>query len=56
MRAGARLALYGVGLLVAFGGAFVAADALVPESFVAEWADDSASEGPEEHTDNQGGR
>lgn len=37
MKAGTRLALYGVGLVVAFGGAFAAAGAIVPDSFVAAW-------------------
>lgn len=38
MKAGARLALYGAGLAVAFGGAFAAAGAVIPDSFVAAWA------------------
>ncbi|GAA1133957.1 YdhK family protein [Citricoccus alkalitolerans] len=37
MNAGGRLALYGAGLAVAFGGAFGLAGALVPDSFVAAW-------------------
>lgn len=41
MKAGARLALYGAGLVVAFGGAFAAAGAVVPDSFVAMWAEGS---------------
>lgn len=45
MKAGARLALYGAGLVVAFGGAFVAAGAIIPDSFVAAWAEDSATGG-----------
>ncbi|UOR01466.1 heavy-metal-associated domain-containing protein [Leucobacter allii] len=41
MRAGARLALYGAGLVVAFGGAFAAAGAVVPDEFVAAWTEGS---------------
>lgn len=41
MRAGARLALYGAGLVAAFGGAFAAAGAVVPGSVVAVWAEGS---------------
>lgn len=39
MKAGARLALYGAGLVIAFGGAFVAAGAIVPGSAVAAWTE-----------------
>ena len=39
MRAGGRLALYGAGLVVAFGGAFAAAGAIIPDSVVAAWAE-----------------
>lgn len=39
MRAGARLALYGAGLAVAFGGAFAAAGAVIPDRVVAGWTD-----------------
>lgn len=38
MNAGARLGLYGVGLVVAFGGAFAVASAIVPSSAVTAWA------------------
>ena len=38
MRAGARLALYGAGLVVAFGAAFGIAAAAVPDTMVAAWA------------------
>ncbi|MCM3658278.1 heavy-metal-associated domain-containing protein [Agromyces mediolanus] len=41
MRAGARLALYGAGLAVAFGGAFALAGVVVPDSLVAAWAEGS---------------
>ncbi len=41
MKAGARLALYGAGLVVAFGGAFAAAGVVIPDGFVAAWAEGS---------------
>ncbi|MGO0577975.1 hypothetical protein [Ornithinimicrobium panacihumi] len=41
MNAGSRLTLYGAGLVVAFGGAFAAAGAVVPDSLVAAWAEGS---------------
>ncbi|MFE4466109.1 heavy-metal-associated domain-containing protein [Oerskovia sp. NPDC056781] len=41
MRTGARLTLYGLGLVVAFGGAFGVAGAVVPESAVADWTEGS---------------
>ncbi|RXR22771.1 heavy-metal-associated domain-containing protein [Oerskovia turbata] len=41
MRTGARLTLYGLGLVVAFGGAFGVAGAVVPESTVADWTEGS---------------
>ena len=37
MNAPARLALYGAGLVIAFGGAFWLAGALVPDSVVTTW-------------------
>ena len=37
MNAGARLAVYGIGLLVAFGAAFGLAKVIVPPSAVSEW-------------------
>lgn len=63
MRAGARLALYGAGLVVAFGGAFAAAGAIIPSSLVEAWAEGSemnshgeshagAAEKASEHTCN----
>lgn len=39
MRTGTRLTLYGLGLVVAFGGAFGVAGAVVPESTVASWTE-----------------
>ena len=41
MNAGTRLALFGAGLVVAFGSAFAAAGAVVPDSTVAAWAEGS---------------
>lgn len=37
MNAGARLALYGLGVVVAFGGAFGLAQVIVPTSVVSDW-------------------
>lgn len=37
MSAGARLALYGAGLVVAFFAAYFIAGAVVPEQFVSDW-------------------
>ncbi|WP_091032030.1 heavy metal-binding domain-containing protein [Microbacterium oxydans] len=37
MNAGARLALYGAGVVVAFGAAFGLAQAIIPPSVVSEW-------------------
>lgn len=42
MNAGGRLALYSAGLAVAFGGAFALAGALVPDSVVTSWEEESA--------------
>lgn len=47
MNAGARLALYGVGLVVAFGGAFGIAGVAVPESAVASWTQGAVTDGHE---------
>jgi hypothetical protein len=41
MKAPARLAIYGAGLVVAFGGAYGLAGVLVPDSVVAGWHDTS---------------
>lgn len=49
MKAGTRLALYGVGLAAASGGGFLVADAVVPDSFVTQWA-----EGREMNTHGEG--
>ena len=37
MNAAGRLGLYAAGVAVAFGGAFLTADAVVPDSVVADW-------------------
>mgnify|MGYP001332756432 CR=1 FL=1 len=37
MNAAGRLSLYGAGVVVAFGGAFGIAAAVVPDSAVANW-------------------
>ncbi|GAA1413093.1 heavy-metal-associated domain-containing protein [Oerskovia paurometabola] len=50
MRTGARLTLYGLGLVVAFGGAYGVAGAVVPESAVVGWTEGSEmNEHGEEH-------
>jgi hypothetical protein len=41
MNTATRLGVYGVGLAVVFGGAFVAADAVVPDSIVANWTEEA---------------
>lgn len=45
MKTGARLALYGAGLVVAFGGAFGLAALLVPGSLVEGWAESDSGAG-----------
>lgn len=47
MNAGARLALYGLGLVVAFGGAFGLAGAVIPTSVVSEWTKGTEMNGHE---------
>ena len=39
MNAAGRLSLYGAGVVVAFGGAFGIAAAVVPDSAVANWTE-----------------
>lgn len=51
MNAGARLSLYGLGLVVAFGGAFSIAAAVVPETVVAGWETGSETNGQDEGHD-----
>ncbi|MGV8913023.1 MAG: heavy-metal-associated domain-containing protein [Rhodoglobus sp.] len=41
MNTGTRLAIYGLGLVVAFGGAFGIAGAVVPDSVIARWNEES---------------
>ncbi|WP_353987486.1 heavy-metal-associated domain-containing protein [Ruicaihuangia caeni] len=48
MNTGARLAIYGLGLVVAFGGAFGIAGAVVPDSALAAWTKGSEMNGHEE--------
>lgn len=43
MKAGWRLVLYGIGLVVAFGAAFGLANVLVPDDFVDHWVEQSDS-------------
>jgi len=50
MRAPARLALYGAGLVVAFGGAYGLAGVLVPEDVVESWTQQSRMN---EHTEGR---
>lgn len=42
MQTGARLGLYAAGLVVAFGGAYAVAEAVVPDSVVRDWSTESA--------------
>lgn len=56
MNTATRLAAYGVGLVVVFGGAFVAADAVVPASTVRSWTEqaeghdmDTSTAGHDDH-------
>lgn len=52
MRTGTRLAVYGLGLAVAFGGAMAIAGAVVPASVVADWTEGAETSG---HTDGHPG-
>src|SRR5687767_12535021 len=47
-----RLGLYGAGLAVVFGGAFTAADAVIPETTVSNWT--KAAKGHEVTPSNAG--
>lgn len=49
MNAAGRLAVYGAGLVVAFGGAFVAAGAVIPDSMVQNWSEGSTEASTEQH-------
>ncbi|MGY5766030.1 hypothetical protein ACXET9_12610 [Brachybacterium sp. DNPG3] len=48
MKAPTRLAVYGAGLVVAFGGAFGLAGVVIPESVVTAWAASSAASSHDE--------
>ncbi|GAA3861732.1 hypothetical protein GCM10022381_02530 [Leifsonia kafniensis] len=52
MKTGTRLAAYGLGLVVAFGGAFGIAGAVVPDSAVTEWMEGAKVNGHEEGHDS----
>ncbi|MEV4668953.1 heavy-metal-associated domain-containing protein [Microbacterium sp. LWO12-1.2] len=49
MNAGARLTIYGIGVAVAFGGAFGLASAVVPPSVVSEWKEGTAMDSHNGH-------
>lgn len=52
MKTGARLALYGLGLVAAFGTAFVFAGAVIPGSVVAGWTEGTEMNGHDEGHDS----
>lgn len=52
MRTGTRLAVYGLGLVVAFGGAMAIGGAVVPATAVAEWTEGAETSG---HADGHSG-
>lgn len=54
MRTGARLTLYGLGLVVAFGCAFGVAGAVVPESVVADWTGGTGTDAHDDVSHPQG--
>lgn len=45
MKTGTRLAVYGLGLVVAFGGAFGVSQAVIPQSVVSDWTKGTESNG-----------
>ncbi|GAA1570878.1 hypothetical protein [Leucobacter aridicollis] len=51
MKPAARLALYGAGLVVAFGAAYGLASVIVPASFVADWVASGEAHDPEQTAD-----
>jgi len=53
MRAGGRIALYGATLAAAFGVAFYAAGAFVPDGFVSRWEDSGSVPIQGEHPDQR---
>lgn len=52
MNAAGRLGAFAAGLALVFGGTFAAAGSVVPESVVADWAQDSAPDGGAGHDDH----
>jgi hypothetical protein len=50
-----RLGAYGAGLALVFGGAFVAADAVVPQSTVSNWTDEAKGHDMDSTTGDHGG-
>lgn len=54
MNTGTRLGLYGAGLLVAFGGAFGVAGAVVPDSAVNGWTENSRTGGDDMKAHSEG--
>ncbi len=55
MNTATRLGAYGAGLALAFGGAFVAADAVVPESTVSNWTNEAKGHDMNGTTGGHGG-
>ena len=55
MNTATRLGAYAAGLAVVFGGAFVAADAVVPESTVSNWTKEAQGHEMDSTTGGHGG-
>ena len=55
MNTATRLGAYGAGLALVFGGAFVAADAVVPQSTVSNWTDEAKGHDMNSTTGDHGG-
>lgn len=55
MNTATRLGAYGAGLVVVFGGAFVAADAVVPQSTVSNWTNEAKGHDMNSTTGGHGG-
>lgn len=55
MNTATRLGAYGAGLALAFGGAFVAADAAVPQSTVSNWTNEAKGHDMDSTTGGHGG-
>ena len=49
MKAGTKLAIYGAGLLAAFGAAYGLASVVVPESVVTSWMNQADGHGAPDH-------